>query len=124
MFWSVIVLHVKINGLEDLIKKLGEMKAKTSVKLIVKQNGAALQSKMERNAVFVKGYSTGQTKRSIPVGAGFRDDGMTAYAGPTTDYAPYLEYGTRFMSAQPFVKPAWEVQKEQFKSDMRRLVGR
>lgn len=117
-------MHVKINGLEDLIKKLGEMKAKTAVKLIVKQNGTALQSKMERNAVFVKGYSTGQTKRSIPVGAGFRDDGMTAYAGPTTEYAPYLEYGTRFMSAQPFVKPAWEVQKEQFKSDMRRLVGR
>ena len=118
------MLRVNINGLEDLIKKLGEMKAKTAVKLIVKQNGAGLQSKMERNAVFVKGYSTGQTKRSIPVGAGFRDDGMTAYAGPTTDYAPYLEYGTRFMSAQPFVKPAWEVQKEQFKSDMRRLVGR
>ena len=117
-------MHVKINGLEDLIKKFGEMKAKTEVKLIVKQNGAALQSKMERNALFVKGYSTGQTKRSIPVGAGFRDDGMTAYAGPTTDYAPYLEHGTRFMSAQPFVKPAWEVQKEQFKSDMRRLVGR
>ena len=68
MFWSVIVLHVKINGLEDLIKKLGEMKAKTAVKLIVKQNGAALQSKMERNAVFVKGYSTGQAQVFVMMG--------------------------------------------------------
>jgi hypothetical protein len=33
-----------------------------------------------------------------------------------------LEYGTRFMEAQPFVKPAYEVQKEQFKKDLDKLV--
>lgn len=51
-----------------------------------------------------------------------RDDGMTAAVGPTTDYSPYVEYGTRFMQAEPFVKPSWEEQKELFKKDMDKLV--
>ena len=47
---------------------------------------------------------------------------MTAAVGPTTDYSPYVEYGTRFMQAEPFVKPSWEEQKELFKKDMDKLV--
>ena len=35
---------------------------------------------------------------------------------------PYLEYGTRFMDAQPFVRPAFDEQKEKFKDDMQKLV--
>ena len=34
----------------------------------------------------------------------------------------YLEYGTRFMDAQPFVQPALEEQLPKFKSDMKKLV--
>ncbi|MDT2640464.1 hypothetical protein P7D31_10090 [Enterococcus dongliensis] len=34
----------------------------------------------------------------------------------------YLEYGTRFMEAQPFMGPAYRAQKEIFKRDMDRLV--
>lgn len=34
----------------------------------------------------------------------------------------YLEYGTRFMDAQPFVQPALEEQSAKFKSDMQKLV--
>ena len=47
---------------------------------------------------------------------------MTAEVGPTTDYAYYVEFGTRKMEAEPFVKPAWEEQKEQFEKDMQKLV--
>ena len=47
---------------------------------------------------------------------------MTAEVEPTADYAPYVEYGTRFMEAQPYLKPAFDDQKEKFKRDMKKLV--
>lgn len=75
---------------------------------------------MQKNADFKKGYQTGTTKRSIALE--ITDAGLTAAVEPGTEYSPYLEYGTRFMDAQPFVKPAYEAQKAQFKEDMQRLV--
>lgn len=51
-----------------------------------------------------------------------KDNGLTAESGPTTEYAEYLEYGTRFMEAQPFIKPAFDKQAEKFKRDMKKLT--
>ena len=42
--------------------------------------------------------------------------------GAETDYSSYIEYGTRFMDAQPFVRPALEEQASKFKRDMQKLV--
>lgn len=75
---------------------------------------------MQGKADFEKGYQTGETKRSI--GLEFENSGFTASVGPETEYSPYLEYGTRFMQAQPFIKPAYNEQKEKFKRDMQKLV--
>lgn len=108
------------NGLEALGKKLSSIKDMQGAKQVVKVNTAELQSKMTRNAVFTRGYSTGQTRRSIDMT--IEGDGMTGKVKPNTEYSPYVEYGTRKMTAQPFVKPAYNEQKEQFKQDMRRLV--
>ena len=47
---------------------------------------------------------------------------MTATVEPTAEYAPYVELGTRFMEAQPFLKPAFEEQKKQFEKDLKELV--
>jgi len=111
---------LEFKGLEELGAKLSRIKNMQAAKNIVKTNGAELNSKMVRNAVFTKGYSTGQTRRSITLE--IRNDGTAAHVKPTTEYAPYLEYGTRYMSAQPFVGPAFNAQKEIFKSDLRELV--
>lgn len=111
---------IKIDGLEELIKGLKENVTLDDVKRVVKHNGSELQQKMQGKADFKKGYQTGQTKRSI--GLEMEDGGFTASVGPETDYSPYLEYGTRYMDAQPFVKPAYEEQKVKFKSDMQKLV--
>ena len=90
------------------------------VKKVVRHHGSELQRKMQSKADFNKGYQTGATKRSI--GLEITDGGFAAEVEPKTDYSPYLEYGTRFMGAQPFVKPALDEQKAQFKSDMQKLV--
>ena len=111
---------IKIEGLEELEKKLKANVTLDDVKRVVRQNGAELQNKMQNKADFKKGYQTGTTKRSI--GLEIKDGGFTAESGPETEYSPYLEYGTRFMEAQPFIKPALDEQTEQFKSDMQKLV--
>ena len=111
---------IHIDGLEELQKKLKANVTMDDVKRVVRENGSELQRKMQNKADFKKGYQTGTTKRSI--GLEIKDSGMTAEVAPETEYSPYLEYGTRFMEAQPFVRPALEEQTAQFKSDMQKLV--
>lgn len=113
-------MSVKIEGLDKLEKQLRNNMTLNDVKKVVRKNGADLQTKIQRNADFKKGYQTGATHDSIRLD--ITDGGMTAESGPTTEYSPYLEYGTRFMAAQPFVKPALEEQQRKFKSDMQKLV--
>ena len=112
--------NLTVKGLDKLQKHLKENITMDDVKKVVRQNGAEMQQKMQDNADFTQGYQTGQTKRSI--GLEIIDSGFTAESGPTTEYAPYLEYGTRFMNEQPFVKPALDDQSKKFFSDLRKLM--
>ena len=118
---------IRVIGLKELQKALNTREALADVKKIVRDNGKELQGKMQENADFKGHYKgnkfvppTGATKQSI--GLEIKDGGMTAEVGATKEYAPYLEYGTRFMDAQPFVKPAYIEQKAKFESDMQKLA--
>ena len=123
---------IKIVGMQALKKKLEKNVRMDAVKKVIRHNGSQLQDKAQRNADFkghyewVKGKGkvfvkpTGDTKGSIRLD--LLDSGLTAEVGPTTEYAEYLEYGTRFMEAQPFLKPAFDDQKKQFERDMKRLT--
>lgn len=51
-------------------------------------------------------YETGALKNSIGVTFGGNAHGASATIGPTVHYAPYLEYGTHKMAAQPYMRPA------------------
>lgn len=112
--------RLEIKGLDKLEKTLKENVTMNDVKRVVKHNGSQLHQQMVANADFSKGYQTGTTKRSIDLE--IKDGGFTAEVEPGTHYSPYLEYGTRFMGAQPFVKPAYNSQKMKFKRDMDKLV--
>lgn len=124
--------QIKIEGLDKLQKRLKENITMNDVKRVVRQNGSELQRKMHGKADF-KGHigwkkgegktiikPTGTTKRSIKLH--MQDGGFSAEVGPETEYSPYLEYGTRFMEAQPFVRPSLNEQKVKFLSDMQKLV--
>lgn len=109
-----------VHGLDTLQKALNDKVMLDDLKKVVRRNGSELQKKIQENADFDKGYQTGTTKRSV--GLEIKDGGLTAESGPETEYSPYVEYGTRFMDAQPFVRPAYEEQKEKFKNDLDKLV--
>lgn len=123
---------IKIVGMEKLQKKLQKNVKKEDVKRVVRHNGAEMQAKAQKNADFKGHYEwqkgkgrvfvppTGNLRRSI--GLDITDGGMTAEVEPTADYAPYVELGTRFMEAQPYLGPAFNEQKEKFKKDMQKLV--
>ena len=118
---------IKFEGVYELQQGLQKRLNLDAVKTVVQKNGDQLNEKMKQNAkesevggVFAKGYSHGETRDSI--NTEILDNGLTAAVGPTTEYHPYVELGTRLMEAEPFIKPAWEDQKEIFKSDMDKLV--
>ena len=112
--------EIKIVGMDKLEKQLKKNATLNDVRTVVRKNGADLQRAIQRKAEFKKGYQTGETKRSV--GLEIIDNGMTAESGPTTEYSEYLEYGTRFMEKQPFVKPGLEEVEPKFKADMQKLV--
>lgn len=68
-----------------------------------------------------EGDSTGATANSI--GVDLEDGGLAASIGPTTSYAPYLEFGTRRMSPRPFMGPALDAVEPSFTAAMEQLGG-
>ena len=122
---------IEFKGFVNIQEKLLKNATMSDVKEIVKMNTAELQKGMQRNASFNGHYEyqkgekvfvkpTGTTKRSITLD--IKSGGLKGLVYPTTNYASYLEYGTRFMSAQPFIKPAFFVQKYKFVKDLSRLM--
>lgn len=115
--------EVKLVGMDKLQAKLAYCgENREAVKAVVLKNGNQLNEKMKGHMrdAYIKGYSTGDTAGSV--NTVITDGGMTASVGPTTDYSMYVEYGTRFMQAEPAVRPAFEEQVPVFRSDMEKLV--
>ncbi|MGT2829040.1 HK97-gp10 family putative phage morphogenesis protein [Streptococcus hillyeri] len=126
-------IKVEFNGLDKLQAKLLKAIQLKEVERIIEDNGVAMQKKAIRNAENFRGHyegwgkkkrfvkPTGATKRSISFSSGKL--GRFKYrVMPGTEYAAYVELGTRKMSAQPFIGPAYMDQVNQFKKDMSDLV--
>lgn len=119
------LVDVKIEGLQALISNLDARKySGKQIRNVVMKNGANLQEdaqkRMTKTVAYVKGYSKGTTRRSTTLS--ISDDGMTATVAPHTEYFSYVEYGTRYMEAEPTLNPAFQKIKQQFYKDVIGLV--
>ena len=126
-------LQFELKGLEKLQAKLQRVAKMEEVEHIVEKHGVDMQKKAVTNASKFRGHyegrgknkhfvkPTGATKRSISVNSS-KIDRFRYRVAPGTAYAAYVELGTRKMSAQPFIKPAFDEQKKLFKDDLERLV--
>lgn len=90
-------IRVVSNKFPELIRKSPE-KAKELVKK------AAYE--FEARAKVEVPVDTGNLRNSIRTT--FENDGMTGIVSTNVEYAIYVEYGTRFMAAQPYFTPAAE----------------
>lgn len=107
---------IQINGLKALQKKLRKNVAMMEVKAVVKSNTADMDRKAQRKVP----VDTGFLKRSITLT--LASGGLTGIVEPYAEYAAYVEYGTRFMSAQPYMRPAYNAQKVKFLADLNKLM--
>ena len=64
---------------------------------------------------------TGATKNSIRVDT---PRPFQRRIGPTTDYAPHLEFGTNRMPARPYIVPAAEAERPRFRAAISGMIKR
>jgi len=75
---------------------------------------------VERRAKEKVPVDTGATKNSIQ--PEFDPSGTAARIGPSTEYAPHLEFGTHRMRARPFLIPALEAERVPFIAAVRSII--
>ena len=109
-------MGVKLEGFDELQAKLKKNVKLGDVKVVVQYNG----SEMQTTANLICPKDTSNLANSITLE--LTDGGFTAEVEPHMDYAAYVEYGTRYMSAQPYIRPAFMQQSARFKSDLSKLM--
>lgn len=108
---------VRLVGVDTLKKAIkAEAERPDLIRDIVSGCGAKLMT-IAKEVVPVR---TGTLKRSITME--LTDGGMTAIVGATAYYGIYVEMGTRFMLAEPYIKPAFDKVAPEFISDIERAV--
>ncbi|WP_099974250.1 HK97-gp10 family putative phage morphogenesis protein [Lactobacillus terrae] len=117
-------IHFKISGLNELQVQLKKQANLSAVKTAVQKSAEELEETAIRNTstAYNKGYSKGFTRSHInkyPMG-----DGLSWRVVMETNYSPYVELGTRYMSAEPVMKPALNTVYPKFISNIKKAVER
>lgn len=120
-------VKIKLVGMDKLEKQLRRNASKKDIKDLVKMHGALLEESITAKAtkgaaggVYMKGYSEGNTADSTAMKK--RNGGMVVQVGVGMEYDPYVEYGTRYMEAEPVVEPSAEEISKKFMERMKKLV--
>ena len=84
---------------------------------------AAVEKATEKALEMCGMQGEGYAKRKCPVDTGNLRNSIThgvedytAYIGTNVEYAPYVEYGTSRMKAQPFIRPAAENHVDEYRA--------
>lgn len=67
--------------------------------------------------------ATGALKNSIATSVDVRGDVVVGEVGTNLHYAPYIEFGTRNMAAQPFLVPAFDRVRMSLSGSLGKLEG-
>lgn len=67
----------------------------------------------------IPGYEGGTLRESIT----HEVDGDSVYIGTNVYYAPYVELGTRYAQAQPFLRPAATEHGNQYRQVLKNTLG-
>ncbi len=94
---------------------------KGEVRKLAKEVVATTAFSVEANAKAVVPVRTGRLRNSITS----KEEGdLTWTIAPHTDYAIFVEYGTRFMRERSYMRPAAEKVRAPFKAAMDKMLNR
>lgn len=83
----------------------------------------AAAMKVEGDAKLLSPYRFGRLRGSITTEV----KGQTAYIGTNVEYAPHVEYGTKRMKAQPYLRPAIDnnrkIAQRIFSNELKKQLG-
>lgn len=105
-----------LEGMDGLLDALREAQKMPQVGKIINKHTILMAKKMKEECP----VDTGFLRNSIIFDIA---DTLRGEVTPTADYAVYVNYGTRYMSANEFIGRAFNYQKVQFLADLRRLVA-
>ena len=106
-------LKAKISGADDLVKKVDKIVAAVDGRKQGKRLQEAAEPILERMQQLVP-VRSGALRKSL--GIALDNDGLTVRIGPIGDpkwRAHFVEFGTVHMSAEPFIRPAFDGEKDQ-----------
>ena len=116
---QLAMIDIDLRNIANLEKALKEMPG-----LVKEELGKAVEELVlivEAKAKELCPVDTGLLRSSItPVIASWAE----AYVGTNTQYAPYVEFGTKKMAAQPFLEPAFLEGQKQASKVFGQAVGR
>lgn len=112
------MIKVEIKGLQIAFNVNNKYSSDTTkkVKELVKKHTYRLKE-LEQEIVPV---DTGFLRSTIT--ARVHKNGMFGMVTPRTAYDSYVEYGTRYQYAQPYVRPSFEITKDEFLADIEKVI--
>ena len=111
--------NIVIEGGDEMVRAIRNRFNHDKVARVVKRNTAQAQQTAMRIVPVAK-KNGGTLKRSITMRVDVT--GLAGYITAGAYYGPYVEYGTRYMDSQPFMRPAAREQAPIFINDLRNLL--
>lgn len=102
--------HITITGTPEMKAKLQKLAAavgKKGSRVAVRAGALVVLNSAKEKAP----YRTGTLRRSLEMEDGPGDTEVTV--GTDLEYAPYVEFGTSRMGAQPFLRPAFDENQDE-----------
>ena len=123
LFWSVALINVKMKGVNDLLKKVQQLKS-VSDKVVVAglaQVGVDIANDARANHTFIN--RTNNLEGSIhPLPVEMRGRRFIQKVVAAMEYAEYVEFGTEKTNAYPFMHPALNRNKDNLKTTMSAVI--
>lgn len=107
---------IGLRGLKKLINRFRRNTELTEVKDVLRVNGEQMLQRAQKNAP----VDTGELRDSLRMD--IDEAGFSVNIKSDADHASYVEYGTRYQNAQPFIGPAFKRQQRKLKKDLSKLT--
>ena len=117
--------YATVTGLGKIRRKLARVYdvSVTDIHWVLPEIGEIVRADAEAHLTPGHGYDTGKMAGSLAVGPVERKGAHTFFlkVGPTKEgwYSRFIEFGTRFMAAMPFLRPARDRNAGTFKTRLR-----